>query len=202
MRAYERVLRRPQEEDRRRPPARRRQDGGGSRLRGEPLLGLKRYAKLAEEGRPLAPKKRAGLRPKLDGAAERLLEEDLEERPAATTLRQRRKFLRRAAGVSVSESAVSRAPRRLGFSRKKIVGSGRARRVPEGRLEGDGRPGNRSEVPRIRGRMRREPLSTSLYISLVALYAWSRRGERAPAKAPRNWGKNVTLLPSMSLYGL
>jgi transposase len=39
-------------------------------------------------------------------------------------------------------------------------------------------------------------------ISLVALYAWSRRGERAPAKAPRNWGKNVTLLSSMSLYGM
>jgi transposase len=79
---------------------------------------VKRYAKLAEEGRPLAPKKRPGLRPKLDGAAERLLEEDLEERPAAT-LRQRREFLRRAAGVSVSESTVNRALRRLGFSRKK-----------------------------------------------------------------------------------
>jgi transposase len=39
-------------------------------------------------------------------------------------------------------------------------------------------------------------------ISLVPLYAWSRRGERAPAKAPRNWGKNVTLLSSMSLYGM
>ena len=79
---------------------------------------VKRYAKLAEEDRPLASKKRPGLRPKLDGAAERLLEEDLEERPAAT-LRQRREFLRRAAGVSVSESTVSRALRRLGFSRKK-----------------------------------------------------------------------------------
>jgi transposase len=79
---------------------------------------VKRYAKLAEEDRPLAPKKRPGLRPKLDGAAERLLEEDLEERPAAT-LRQRREFLRRAAGVSVSESTVSRALRRLSFSRKK-----------------------------------------------------------------------------------
>ena len=40
------------------------------------------------------------------------------------------------------------------------------------------------------------------HLSLVALYAWSRRGERAPAKAPRNWGKNVTLLSSMSLYGM
>jgi transposase len=39
-------------------------------------------------------------------------------------------------------------------------------------------------------------------ISLVALYAWSRRGQRAYAKAPRNWGKNVTLLSSMSRSGM
>ncbi len=79
---------------------------------------VKRYAKLAEEGRPLAPKRRPGLKPKLDEAARRLLEEDLEERPAAT-LRQRREFLRRVAGVSVSDSTVSRLLRRLGWSRKK-----------------------------------------------------------------------------------
>jgi transposase len=79
---------------------------------------VKRYAKLAEEGRPLAPKKRPGLKPKLDEAARRLLEEDLEERPAAT-LRQRREFLRAVAGVSVGESTVSRMLRRLGWSRKK-----------------------------------------------------------------------------------
>jgi transposase len=79
---------------------------------------VKRYAKLADEGRPLAPKKRPGLKPKLEEAARRLLEEDLEERPAAT-LRQRREFLRSVAGVSVSESTVSRMLRRLGWSRKK-----------------------------------------------------------------------------------
>ncbi len=79
---------------------------------------VKRYAKMAEEGRPLAPKRRPGLRPKLDGTAQTLLEKDLEERPAAT-LRQRREFLRGAAGVSVSESTVSRVLRRLGWSRKK-----------------------------------------------------------------------------------
>ena len=79
---------------------------------------VKRYAKLAEEGRPLAPKKRPGLKPKLDEAARKLLEEDLEERPAAT-LRQRREYLRAAVGVSVSESTVSRELGRLGWSRKK-----------------------------------------------------------------------------------
>ena len=82
---------------------------------------VKRYAKLNEEGRPLAPKKRPGLKPKLDEAARRLLEEDLEGRPAAT-LRQRREFLRAAAGVSVSGSTVSRERRRLGWSRKKGPG--------------------------------------------------------------------------------
>lgn len=79
---------------------------------------VKRYAKLADEGRPLTPKRRPGLKPKLDEAARRLLEEDLEQRPAAT-LRQRLKFLRRVVGVSVSESTVSRVLRRLGWSRKK-----------------------------------------------------------------------------------
>jgi transposase len=79
---------------------------------------VKRYAKLADEGRPLAPKKRPGLKPKLGGAAERLLEGDLEECPAAT-LRQRCEFLRRACGVTVSESTVSRALKRMGWSRKK-----------------------------------------------------------------------------------
>jgi hypothetical protein len=33
--------------------------------------------------------------------------------------------------------------------------------------------------------------------SLAPLYGWSRRGERAHQKAPRNWGKNITLLSSI-----
>lgn len=39
-------------------------------------------------------------------------------------------------------------------------------------------------------------------VSLCPLYAWSRRGQRAHAKAPRNWGKNVTLLASMGSGGV
>ncbi len=38
--------------------------------------------------------------------------------------------------------------------------------------------------------------------SLSSLYAWSRRGERARGKAPRNRGKNTTLLASMSSEGI
>ncbi len=79
---------------------------------------VKRYAKLADEGRPLAPKKRPGSKPKMDETARRLLEADMEERPSAT-LSERRTFLRRTCGVSVSESAVSWMLKRLGWSRKK-----------------------------------------------------------------------------------
>ncbi len=39
-------------------------------------------------------------------------------------------------------------------------------------------------------------------VSLSPLYAWSRRGERAFWSAPRNWGKNVTLLASMTAGGV
>jgi transposase len=79
---------------------------------------VKRYAKMAEEGRSLAPKKRPGSKPKMDEHARRLLEADLEERPAAT-LSERREFLRRVAGLSLSESTLSRMVRHLGWSRKK-----------------------------------------------------------------------------------
>jgi transposase len=39
-------------------------------------------------------------------------------------------------------------------------------------------------------------------VSLSPLYAWSRKGERAFGSAPRNWGKNVTLLASITRGGL
>jgi transposase len=79
---------------------------------------VKRYAATAREGRPLAPKKHPGSKPKIDDGARRLLEADLEERPAAT-LPERREFLRRTCGVSVSDSTVSRMLKRLGWTRKK-----------------------------------------------------------------------------------
>jgi transposase len=79
---------------------------------------VKRYAATAREGRPLAPKKHPGSKPKIDEGARKLLEADLEERPAAT-LPQRREFLRRTCGVWVSDSTVSRMLKRLGWTRKK-----------------------------------------------------------------------------------
>jgi transposase len=89
-----------------------------ARTFGVSLSSVKRYAKLAEEGRPLAPKKRPGSEPKTGEEARRLLEADLKERPAAT-LSERREFLERVCGVGVSDSTLSRLLRRMGFTRKK-----------------------------------------------------------------------------------
>jgi transposase len=103
---------------------------------------VKRYAKLDEEGLGLAPKKRPGSKPKMDERLRRILEADMEERPAPP-LSERCEYLGRVAGLSVSESTVSRMLGRLGWSRKKIAGSGRTRRVPEGGLEDAGRRADR-----------------------------------------------------------
>ncbi len=82
------------------------------------ISSVKRYVAVARAGRSLAPKKRPGSKPKLDETARRLLEADLQEHPAAT-LPQRREFLRRVAGVRVSDSTVSRMLKRMGWTRKK-----------------------------------------------------------------------------------
>ena len=91
---------------------------GCSCFRGEPLLGLKRYVKAVREGRSLSPGKAPGKQPTLEEKARKLLEADLEERPFAKH-KHRQEYLRKAAGVSVSESTLSRVIRSMGFGRKK-----------------------------------------------------------------------------------
>ena len=65
-----------------------------TRVFGVSLSSVKRYVRAAHERRSLRPKKRPGMRPKIDENGRRLLEADLEERPAAT-LSERREFLER-----------------------------------------------------------------------------------------------------------
>src|SRR5215212_6623304 len=89
-----------------------------ARTFGVGISSVKRYVAAAREGRSLAPKKRPGSKPKLDEGARKLLESNMEDRPEAT-LPQRREVLRHVCGVSVSDSTVSRMPRRMGWTRKK-----------------------------------------------------------------------------------
>lgn len=89
-----------------------------ARAFGVSLSSVKRYTKAVGEGRSLSPGKAPGKRPLLDEKARRLLEADVQERPFAK-LADRREYLRKVAGVSASESTLSRALRKMGFGRKK-----------------------------------------------------------------------------------
>jgi transposase len=82
------------------------------------LSSIKRYAKMDEEGRSLAPKKKPGSKPKIDQRASKLLEEDIKERPFVT-LQQRCEYLRVVASVEVSRSTMCRAIKRTNATRKK-----------------------------------------------------------------------------------
>ena len=81
------------------------------------LSSVKRYLRLAERGMSPAPGKGGGRPPNIDQTAEKLLEEDVKERPAATAS-ERRRFLEHTTGKVLSASTVKRLLKRLGFSRK------------------------------------------------------------------------------------
>ena len=95
---------------------------------------VKRYVKLAEQGKSLSPGKAPGKKAKLDGSAMRLLEEDLHARPAVT-YEKRADLLCELLGVRVSKSTVCRTVRRLGYTRKKDQW------VPQKETSGSERPG-------------------------------------------------------------
>src|SRR3712207_217807 len=73
-----------------------------ARLFGISLSAVKRYARLANQGESLAPKKGGGRPPKADQTTRKLLEEDIRRRPAATVA-DRRRFLEQLTGKSLSE---------------------------------------------------------------------------------------------------
>jgi len=68
--------------------------------------------------------------------------------------------------------------------------------MAKSRLEGDGRPLARSSLSGVL----KDEIGTNT--SLSPVYGWSRKGERAHCSAPRNRGKNTTVLVSMSLEGM
>ena len=122
-----------------------------ARLFGVSLSSAKRYLRIAQRGASLAPRKGGGRPPKTDQAAEKLLEEDVAELPAAT-VSERRRFLERTTGKALSDSTVKRLLKRLGFSQKTDYGGDGAGRMAKGSLEGDGRRRGWHRAARVRGR--------------------------------------------------
>jgi transposase len=89
-----------------------------ARTFGVGVTSVKRYVKLAEEGKSLRPGKALGKKGKLDGSGIDLLEEDLRTRPAAT-YEKRADLLYELLGIRVSKATICRAIKRLGYTRKK-----------------------------------------------------------------------------------
>jgi transposase len=120
--ADRRLFGRSQKEDSRgRGGAPHQPERGRSRFRGEPLLAQALREGGAQRAFAIAGEGTAGKRPTLDEKARKLLEADVEERPFVK-LKHRQEYLRKAAGVSVSESTLSRTIRSMGFGRKKDAG--------------------------------------------------------------------------------
>jgi transposase len=88
-----------------------------ARLFGVSLSSVKRYVKIASRGDSLTPRKGGGRPPKTNQTAKKLLEEDVHKHPAAT-ISERRRFLERTSGKSLSDSTVRRLLKRMGFSQK------------------------------------------------------------------------------------
>ena len=92
-----------------------------ARLFSVSLSSVKRYAKIAERGESLEPRKGGGRPPKADETIQRLLEEDVHERPAAT-IADRSRFLQSMMGKSLSVSTLKRLLKRMSFSQKTDCG--------------------------------------------------------------------------------
>ena len=118
MKAYSEDLRRKIVDAVRRGVSKRETAG----LFGVSLSSVKRFSRMEREGESLAPKKPPGRPPKGSDTVRRLLLADLAERPAASAP-ERRRYLQRMTGESMSDSTVRRLVRRLGHSRKKDLPS-------------------------------------------------------------------------------
>ena len=90
---------------------------GAARLFGVSLSSVKRYARIAGQGESLEPRKGGGRPPKTDEITQKLLEEDVKERPAAT-VSQRRLFLDYTTGKTLSDSTLLRLLKKMGFTQK------------------------------------------------------------------------------------
>jgi transposase len=93
-----------------------------ARIFGVSLSSVKRYARIASWGESLKPRKGGGRPPKTDKTTEKLLKEDVKERPAAT-VSERRRLLEHTTGKALSDSNVLRLLKRIGFSQKMDCGA-------------------------------------------------------------------------------
>jgi transposase len=155
---------------------------------------MKRYLKLRQATGDVKPKAIPG-RPSKKGAALHAgLLPQLEAHPDAT-LAEHCQFWEATNGIQVSSATMSRASRRLNWTRKKKTI----------------RASEQNEADRAAWREQAKMLDASKLvfidecgsnIALTRLYARSPKGERVYGSVPRNRRANITLLASLSLQGM
>lgn len=155
---------------------------------------VKRYVKMELKIGSLEPSKPPGSQPKINGAAEKLLILNLEERPVPT-LAQKYTYLLEVTGTSVDVSTLWQNLRGLGYTLKKrsVESSERNEfdRVALKVLMADRIEAGRFVFVDEMGS------NTSLY----PLCSWPSRGQSGSWSVSRNRGKNTTLVASMTVEG-
>jgi transposase len=122
------------------------------------------------------------------------LTDQLQRVPDAT-LQQHAQYWQQTQGMPVSRWSVGRAIKRIGWTRKKKT-LGATERSEEARRVW------REEMKEVDANLLVIVDETGSNIGLTPLYAWAPKGQRAIGSVPRNYGKNTTLLASLSLDGM
>ncbi len=170
----------PYSEDLRRRIVKAVQEGsmsksGAARLFNVSLSSVKRYMRIANRAASLEPRKGGGRPRKVDETTEKLLEGDIEKRPAAT-ISERRHFLEQLTGKSLGDSTIRRVLKQLGFSQKTDCGGAGTGRVAKSGLAGDGCAGDRPEEAGVRRRDGHQHFTLTLARLVAARRAGTLRG--------------------------
>lgn len=155
---------------------------------------IKRYVKQRRETGQLERKPIPGRPPKKSASLRAGLVAQLEANPDAT-LEMHCQLWKQVPGVCVSVSTMSRAIRRVGWTRKKKTIGATERNE-------DARTAWREQWKELDAAKLVVIDECGAHIGLTPLYAWSPRGKRAYGKAPRNRGKDLTLIAALTWGGM
>ena len=155
---------------------------------------IKRYLKQRRETGLLSRKPIPGRPAKKGTPLQTGLVAQLESHPDAT-LEMHCQVWEQTSGVRVSTSMMSRAIRRVGWTRKKKT-LGATERDEEARAAW------REQCNDLDAKQLVVIDECGTHISLTPLYARAPKGKRAYGKVPRNRGKNTTLIAALTWFGI
>jgi transposase len=155
------------------------------------LATIGRYLKQRREMGHVRPKAIPGRPSKKMAALQAGLADQLQRVPDAT-LGQHAQYWKQQQGMQVSRWTVGRAIKRMGLTRKKKTLAASERNEEARRVW-------REQMKDVDANQLVLVDETGSNIGLTPLYAWAPKGQRAFGKVPRNYGKNTTLLASLSL---